>query len=99
MGNPGSSCGPHTAFGWTIYGVDEVKQEGIGSADLIVNFIDARNISDDSCDSLLKLFAQDFDEWDDVAAASVLSQDERQALGILHHTCKRVDGHIFVELL
>ena len=34
-----------------------------------------------------------------MAAASVLSQDERRALGTLHHTCKRVDGHISVKLL
>ena len=99
VGNPESLCGLYTALGWTIYGVDEGEQEGIESAELMVNFIDARYISDDSCDSLLKLLAQDFEGCDDVAAAPTLSRDKRRALGILHHTCKRVDGHISVGLL
>ena len=85
MGNPGSPCWLHTALDWTIYGVDEGEQEKIGSPELMVNFIDARDI-DDSCDNLLKLFAQYFEGCDDVAAAPMLSQVERRALGILHHT-------------
>ena len=55
--NPGSPCWLDTTFGWTIYDVGEGEQEGIESAELMVNFIDARDISDDSCDNLLKLFA------------------------------------------
>ena len=99
VGNPGSPCGLHTALGWTIYGVDDGEQEGIESPELMVNFIDARDISDDSCNNLLKLLARDFEGCDDVAAAPVLSQDKKRALGILNHTCKRVDGHISVGLL
>ena len=99
VGNPGSTCGLHTALGWTIYSVAEGEQEGTESPELMVNFLGAQDNSDDSCDNLLKLLARDFEGCDDVAAAPVLSQDERRALGILNHTCKRVDGHISVGLL
>ena len=99
VGDPGSPSGLHAALGWTIYDVGEGEQEVIKSLELMVNFIDAQDISDDSCDSLLKLLAQDFEECHDVAAAPAFSQDKRRALGIFHHTCKKTVGHISVGLL
>ena len=84
MKNPGSLSGLHTARCWTIYGVDEGEEEGIESPELMVIFIDARDISDDSCDNLLKLFAQYFEGCDDVAAAPVLLQNHRRKAGPWH---------------
>ena len=55
MENSGSLSGLHTALFWTIYGVDEGKEEGIESPEFMVIFADARDISDDSCDNLIEI--------------------------------------------
>ena len=99
VGNPGSPCGLHTALGWTIFGTDKGNIEAVGSPQLMVNFMTTLGDEDRSCEQLIKLFSQDFDDIDENKDDTSLSQEDKRALYILNDTVKKVDDHFSVGLL
>ena len=99
VGNPGSSCGLHTALGWTIFGTDEGNKEAVDSLQLIVNFMTTLEDEDRSCEQLIKLFSQDFDHIDENKDDVLLFQEDKCALYILNDTVNKVDDHYSIDLL
>ena len=99
VGNPGSPCGLHTALGWTILGTGKGNMEAVDSPQLMVNFMTTLGDEDTSCEQLIKLFSQDFDDIDENKDDTSLSQEDKRALCILNDTVKKVDDHYSVGLL
>ena len=99
VGNPDSPCGLHTALGWTIFGTDKGDSEAVDSPQLVVNFMTTLGDEDRSCEQLIKLFSQDFDDIDENKDDTSLSQDNKRTFYILNDTVKKVDDHYSVDLL
>ena len=59
VGAPRDPPGLHTFLGWTIYGTDKGNQE-IKSHRLMVNFLDTEESSEVSCEKILEVLSQDF---------------------------------------
>ena len=98
VGDPGDPCGLHTALGWTIYGTDGGDQRLEEPSNLMVNFLSTEN-TDTSCERLLEILAQDFEDCDEGRNALALSQEDKHALFILNRWVKKVDSHYSVGLL
>ena len=99
VGDLGLRCGLHTAIGWTIYGTDCGNQEEGSSPSLMVNFMNAQRETDHSCEQLLYMFAQDFEDIGEGEGDTSLSLEDKRALHILNNTVKRESGHYSVGLL
>ena len=98
VGDPGDPCGLHTALGWTIYGTDGGDQRLEEPSNLMVNFLSTEN-TDTSCERLLEILSQDFEDCDEGRNALALSHEDEHALFILNRSVKKVDSHYSVGLL
>ena len=93
VGAPGNPTGLRTHLGWTVYGKDDGDQE-INTPKLMVNFLD----KEESCKQILDLLNQDFKDLE-LPQVPALSVEDKRALGIMHKTVKKVDGHYLIGLL
>ena len=102
MGEPGQPCGLKTALGWTVYGKsggDREIYDGLDRPRLMVNVIDQKENQVGLCEELLKVFARDFEDEEDLTGSTPLSLEDKRAIFILHDTVKMVEGHYSVGLL
>ena len=96
VGEPGDPSGLRTFLGWTIYGTDKGNQE-IKSPKLMVNFLDTEECSEVSCERILEVLSQDFQDTG-LPERVCPSLEDKMALEILNQTIKRVDDHYSVGL-
>ena len=99
VGAPGEPSGLHTALGWVIYGKDEEDQSFSVPPRFVVNFVNTKTETKQSCQELLKIMNHDFQDVEMDVGEVAMSQEDKQAVSIMESTVTKIGEHYSVGLL